>query len=51
MKNLTVSIKHSKRWERAEAVLSQRRLIFTEKAVYFQCHNAYCLEVLHQPLV
>ena len=54
MKDPIDQIKRSKWWERAwcfqEAMLSRRRLVFTDEQVYFQCHSMYCSEVLHQPL-
>lgn len=37
-------------WTFQEALLSRRRLVFTEEQVYFECHGMYCCESLKFPL-
>jgi hypothetical protein len=37
-------------WTYQEAVLSHRRLIFTEDQIYFQCNTMNCFEGVHCPL-
>jgi hypothetical protein len=52
--NPTSEIKRS-RWMRRgwtfqEALLSRRRLIFTERQVYFECRTMHCCEAIGMPL-
>lgn len=37
-------------WTFQEALLSRRRLVFTEEQMYFECHGMYCCESLNFPL-
>jgi len=37
-------------WTFQEALLSRRRLVFTEEQMYFECHGMYCCESLKFPL-
>lgn len=37
-------------WTFQEALLSRRRLVFTEEQMYFECHGLYCCESLKFPL-
>lgn len=37
-------------WTYQEALLSSRRLVFTDSQVYFQCSLMYCVESVVQPL-
>jgi hypothetical protein len=37
-------------WTFQEAVLSRRRLVFTEDQIYFQCDTMNCFESVHCPL-
>lgn len=37
-------------WTYQEALLSRRRLVFTDQQVYFECHGMYCCEALNFPL-
>ena len=37
-------------WTYQEAVLSRRRLVFTDQQVYFECRGMYCYEDLNLPL-
>ncbi len=37
-------------WTFQEALLSRRRLVFTEEQMYFECHGMYCCESLKLPL-
>ncbi|KAE9371965.1 HET-domain-containing protein [Stipitochalara longipes BDJ] len=37
-------------WTYQEALLSRRRLLFTEEQMYFECYGMYCCESLHLPL-
>ncbi|OCL01529.1 hypothetical protein AOQ84DRAFT_401997, partial [Glonium stellatum] len=38
-------------WTYQEAVLSRRRLVFTEEQVYFECNAMNCCESLHVPQI
>ncbi|KAH8745856.1 heterokaryon incompatibility protein-domain-containing protein [Hyaloscypha finlandica] len=52
--NLEEEIKSSRRnsraWTYQEALLSYRRLVFTESQTYFQCQSMHCLESISIPL-
>ncbi|KAH6664202.1 heterokaryon incompatibility protein-domain-containing protein [Halenospora varia] len=37
-------------WTYQEALLSRRRLVFTEQQMYFECYGMYCCESVHFPL-
>lgn len=37
-------------WTYQEALLSRRRLVFTENQLYFECCGMYCFESLNHPL-
>lgn len=37
-------------WTFQEAVLSRRRLVFTEEQIYFECNAMNCFESIHTPL-
>jgi hypothetical protein len=37
-------------WTFQEALLSKRKLVFTENQVYFQCREMFCLETLEMPV-
>jgi hypothetical protein len=37
-------------WTYQEALLSRRRLVFTDEQVYFECYGMYCCETLNFPL-
>ena len=37
-------------WTYQEALLSRRRLVFTEEQMYFECYGMYCYESVHFPL-
>ena len=37
-------------WTYQEALLSRRRLLFTEEQMYFECYGMYCGESVHFPL-
>lgn len=37
-------------WTYQEALLSRRRLVFTDQQVYYECYGMYCCEVLNFPL-
>ncbi|KAK8859718.1 Vegetative incompatibility protein HET-E-1 [Apiospora arundinis] len=37
-------------WTFQEAILSRRRLVFTEDQVYFECRNTHCFESIYYPL-
>lgn len=37
-------------WTYQEALLSRRRLVFTEEQMYFECYGMYCCESVHFPL-
>lgn len=40
----------SRGWTFQEAILSRRRLVFTEEQVYFECNAMNCFESIHTPL-
>jgi hypothetical protein len=40
----------SRGWTYQEAVLSRRRLIFTDQQIYFECYGMCCCEALNLPL-
>ena len=37
-------------WTYQEGVLSNRRLVFTEQQIYFECKNMHCCEAIRKPL-
>jgi len=37
-------------WTYQEALLSKRRLVFSESQMFFECYGMYCCESLHLPL-
>jgi hypothetical protein len=37
-------------WTYQEALLSRRRLVFTDEQVYYECYGMYCCEALDLPL-
>ena len=41
---------NSRAWTYQEALLSYRRLVFTESQTYFQCQSMHCLESISIPL-
>lgn len=38
-------------WTYQEALLSRRRLVFTDQQVYYECHGMYCCEAMDFPLL
>lgn len=54
MPNIALEIQSSKwntrGWTYQEALLSSRRLVFTQSQVYFQCASSHCLESIRAPL-
>ncbi|CZR67558.1 uncharacterized protein PAC_17457 [Phialocephala subalpina] len=38
-------------WTYQEALLSKRRLVFTDQQVYYECHGMYCCEAMDFPLL
>ena len=49
--NINASKWNSRGWTYQEALLSRRRLVFTDKSVYYQCGGMHCLEELSLPLL
>ena len=41
---------YTRGWTFQEALLSRRRLVFTQEQMYFECHGMYCCESLKFPL-
>jgi len=41
---------NTRAWTFQEALLSRRRLVFTEEQMYFECYGMYCCESLKFPL-
>jgi hypothetical protein len=41
---------NSRAWTYQEAVLSQRRLVFCEQQIYFECPGMHCYEAMQSPL-
>jgi hypothetical protein len=48
--SITAAKWSSRAWTYQEAVLSRRRLVFTEEQVYFECESMNCFESLNSPL-
>ena len=44
------SLWNTRGWTYQEGLLSQRRLVFTDQQIYFECHGMYCIEGLNLPL-
>lgn len=40
----------SRGWTYQEALLSRRRLVFTDRQVYYECYSMFCCEALNFPL-
>ncbi|KAN0099232.1 HET domain containing protein, partial [Hyaloscypha variabilis] len=41
---------NTRAWTYQEALLSRRRLVFTEEQMYFECYGMHCCESVHFPL-
>lgn len=47
---VTESKWNTRAWTYQEGILSQRRLVFTNEQVYFECNGMYCCESMDLPL-